>query len=504
MFCVVVITCALVGAAAESADSLSLLQTRVERDVDVDDKPHIHKGNVNLRGIARGRGAESGIVRLLDFTKATLVHNNLGGYGPVTTKPNGQPAPAEMRFRNLVRGQDIDLVITAGEGYKPFNAERNGILGGNGQINAKSGDTVPLTFTFVDQGTNNPHPLPKFYMTFSDIDERHGGTEKEMITVGGYDRYYTNDDLKIVEGTEDTTPTFQSSDFGDFEDNEISPDSPAPTALSHAVTYLFTEKATFSATYQVDAPSKVHKGRNILFSGISQLVFCQDPSTYLDFTNSTVVFNNLGGKGPDLGSPHEIRYENIGNFNGHNLDLVVTADEQYGYPISNSSQNGLHGDFGHVNLFCGPTQQASEAYLTFSLVQQYTYNPVVVNAFAFVVFDFDSGLHEQQVEYIDINPVQAGFEGGAGYASYIVTDTTELAVSDDANGKKRFMATKHGTEADNPSTSQMLAREVSDKSVVLTFRQASSFKMTIGITATGYDSGRNFMFSGQDMYLMCD
>merc|ERR1711957_925757 len=111
---------------------------------------------------------------------------------------------------------------------EPFNAKRNGILGGNGQINAKSGSTVPLTFTFVHQGTDDPYNMPKFYMTFSDIDERHGGKEREKIQVEGFEKFYTNDDLAEVE-VEGKAPIFQSSDYGNYEDNDFSPDSPSPT-----------------------------------------------------------------------------------------------------------------------------------------------------------------------------------------------------------------------------------------------------------------------------------
>jgi hypothetical protein len=244
------------------------------------------------------------------------------------------------------------------------------------------------------------------------------------------------------------------------------------------------------------------KGRNVLFSGISQLVFCQEKSTYLNFSNAQVTVNNLGGRGPSDG-PAELRYSNIANDDGQVLDLVVTTSDAYGYEPWNTSQNGLHGDFGHINLFCGPTQKNSEAWTTFNIVRSGTNDPYSLNQFAFVVFDFDSGLHEQQTEYIQMKSNRPGFEGGNGYASYIVTPSTELKITDD-EGSHKFEATKHGTEADNPKHSQNMAREIADKSVVFTFRQTSSFTMLLGITPTGYNTGRNFMFSGQDMYLMCD
>jgi hypothetical protein len=318
--------------------------------------------------------------------------------------------------------------------------------------------------------------------------------------VEGFEKYYTNDDLKITE-KEGESPIFSSSDYGNYEDNEFSPDSPLPTQLSHAVTYLFLNKASFEAVFTVTGTAK--KGRNVLFSGISQLVFCQEQSTYLNFSAAEVTENNLGGKGPGTG-PAELRYSHIAQQNGQVLDLVVKMRESFGYKPYNTSQNGLHGDFGHINLWCGNTERNSEAWAEFTIVEEGSYKPVALGQFAFVVFDFDSGNHEQQVEFIEIKPNSPGFEGGNGYSSFIVTQTTEVDIQEMETGRKRFVATKHGTESDNPLTSQNMAREIADKSVVFTFRQTSSFVMLLGITPTGFDTGRNFMFSGQDMYLMCD
>merc|ERR1719326_551674 len=173
-------------------DALSLLQTRAEKlmpakQAQVQTQAHGKQAPRNLRQkAATSRYSTSGMVRLLDFTKAEIVVNNLGGQGPQKTLATGEPAPKEIRFKNLVQGQDVDLIITTPDGYTPYNPERNGILGGNGQINAESGSVVPLTFSFVHEGTDTPFVLPKFYITFSDIDERHGGSEKETIAVDGF------------------------------------------------------------------------------------------------------------------------------------------------------------------------------------------------------------------------------------------------------------------------------------------------------------------------------
>merc|ERR1719453_2221985 len=132
-----------------------------------------------------------------------------------------------------------------------------------------------------------------------------------------------------------------------------------------------------------------------------------------------------------VGVPDEIRYSGIAtSSDGTVIDIVLTADEDYGYQPTNVSQSGLHGDFGIINLFCGPTKEASEVYVTFKIVRTGTLDAYQLDAFAFTVFDFDTGLHEQQIEYVDMRPTTPGFDAvGTGYASYIVTSSTELAVS---------------------------------------------------------------------------
>jgi hypothetical protein len=275
-----------------------------------------------------------------------------------------------------------------------------------------------LIYSFVWTGTNKPYEeIPVFYFTFSDLDERHGGKESEQITVYDFMRYYTNDDLQISEETGvpgNGHATFASSDYGNYQDNNMNVDSPEPTQLSKAVTFKFLNKWSFRVRFSVPLkfPSrskpKDRKGRNILFSGISQLVFCQEESVYLNLKNSRVIQSNLGGRGPDQGA-HELRYENVATYQNEQLDLVVTADENYGYTPWNTTQNGLHGDFGHVNLWSGPSQEDSEAYLFFTVMRSGTNDMVTLPAFAFVLFDFDMGLHEKQIEYVEIRPNQPGF-----------------------------------------------------------------------------------------------
>jgi len=57
---------------------------------------------------------------------------------------------------------------------------------------------------------------------------------------------------------------------------------------------------------------------------------CED-GTILDFTDGTVVVNNLGGMGPDFGKEKMLKWTQVGKVRGRNIDLVVTTpnDEYY-------------------------------------------------------------------------------------------------------------------------------------------------------------------------------
>ena len=74
-----------------------------------------------------------------------------------------------------------------------------------------------------------------------------------------------------------------------------------------------------------------------------------------DFSSASVLYSNLGGLGPDSGSPPVIRYINVGtvySLTGPlNLDLQVS--NQSGYVPSNSSRHDLvNGKFAQVTLAC--------------------------------------------------------------------------------------------------------------------------------------------------------
>ena len=86
----------------------------------------------------------------------------------------------------------------------------------------------------------------------------------------------------------------------------------------------------------------------------SPRVPCIGQSLSFDFTHAELAVSNLGGRGPDVGSPDGIRYVNVAKVvmpsgEASFFDLVVDAIGSYS-PFD-SGRNGLSGPFAQINFF---------------------------------------------------------------------------------------------------------------------------------------------------------
>ena len=75
----------------------------------------------------------------------------------------------------------------------------------------------------------------------------------------------------------------------------------------------------------------------------------------MDLCNADILYNNLGGLGPDSGSPSGLRLVNIGaslapSGSVFRFDLVLTNLTMY-HP-ADSSSNGLNGCLTRINVEC--------------------------------------------------------------------------------------------------------------------------------------------------------
>ena len=108
------------------------------------------------------------------MSAATLIHSNLGGFGPDLA------SPPTLLYRNVGRdaqGSSINLVVAASNNsYVPDTPASNGLQGRYGSINVASGTSNFFTFTFVDSEHGEPVGIDSFYLSVYDIDLHPDGT----------------------------------------------------------------------------------------------------------------------------------------------------------------------------------------------------------------------------------------------------------------------------------------------------------------------------------------
>lgn len=217
----------------------------------------------------------------VDFTKASVVHSNLGGSGPDT-------GDETLVFGNVKSG--VNLVISATSPYTPnsVNAQggilRNDIKNGFGVVNLASGSSVDLKFQFQDAATGAPKTMESFLFTFFDADHGMAHESREAVTVSGFSSYKFSEEtaLDIIETATDDAAlaagagvaTFTSTMRGGKVDNPTNPMSLSELQERRTVVLMFENKADFTVSAGESGYANA-QGRNIFFSGSSAMV-CQE------------------------------------------------------------------------------------------------------------------------------------------------------------------------------------------------------------------------------------
>lgn len=207
----------------------------------------------------------------------TLLHSNLGGAGP------------DDGAENLVFGDvslDTNLVVTATSPYTPNMLNpaggvlKNGVREGFGVVNLASGNSVDLTFSFVDSGTGAPKTMVSTVVTFFDGDHGMSHESRETLTIKDMTSFALDDEttltlqddmasaVDMANGAAEVT--FQSTLRGSKEDNPVSPLSLSRLQAQRAVAALFEDKSQFRVVL-AETGYVNPQGRNFYFAGASSL-----------------------------------------------------------------------------------------------------------------------------------------------------------------------------------------------------------------------------------------
>ena len=225
----------------------------------------------------------------LNFSAATLVNSNLGGFDPLR--------PANLQFGYIgVRpqtGRWVDLIIRNTTTYEPVNSESSGFspLGNGrhfGQLNLKAPDrdddveynSVELTFTFVDSEHQQSVTLEHVRISVYDFDQAADGQARECLSVHGFSvAQKASDESLLSEVTDPLDPQrtlICGTYFGTAADNPTSPTALTDFQRSMAMELTYENVPEITMRFYVFCCSKF--GRKMLLAGESNLqVPCPSP-----------------------------------------------------------------------------------------------------------------------------------------------------------------------------------------------------------------------------------
>lgn len=234
-------------------------------------------------------------------------------------------------------------------------------------------------------------------------------------------------------------------------------------------------------SWRADAPSLSCTGS---YCSEADVTICCEPvlpdeckdERQVTFREGNVLYSNLNGLGPDLGSPQELVFTNVLPYSGYSVDLVV-VETQGQYTANAIDKNGVLSGFANVNL-AGPSQ----ATLRFKFqVRDQSLDIMALGIFPlwFTTYDLDTGKDGGGVEIVKL--LTEGVE---------TTRSKRTQVTKNGNV---FTATEWGKGDDNPTSTFALTELQLDRSI--------SFKLTepvleLEVACTKGSQGRNFIFGG--------
>ena len=171
-------------------------------------------------------------------------------------------------------------------------------------------------------------------------------------------------------------------------------------------------------------------------------VTCLTTQTEIDFVSATLMYNNLGGMGPNFDEPAMLRYAGVGTKDGDRVDLTVTAVTAY--VPTNTASNGLNGAFGQINM---NVNQA--ATFEFAFVNADAGDAAMsVDPFYFSFFDLDGSKKVTEYWCWDDEPgrLELSYEDSADISAYAQATSCEGG----AGSSTVFVGEEMGFGCDNP------------------------------------------------------
>lgn len=396
----------------------------------------------------------------LNFSKATMGVNNLGGKGP----DEDGDGVIEVKKVTVYGDKTINMIIeplTSYEGNVEMNQLRDGFI----QVNFKENTSTDLKATFVDDATGLPVLLPDFTLSFWDVNEN----DIKNIAIAPIIAYYVTRDTEIrvqevdsgfMEFQGSTRTTSKPANMRELSENQLKKGFEVELATTSEVYIKFHGTPDTGRTLYIGGRSPLSEMgvRNHAGACKSQTEFqVADPLGVLP-----VGTNN-----------HDLRLGDVVSVDGKKVDIVVEFDDNY--MAHNESKNGVYGSNFMVNVAENLTTD-----VTFRFVDPATNDTMLVPDFAFAVFDVDG--------------TKTGYEKVSIRKSadmhYWVSSTSTVNVTE-SDSKVSFKSTVFGDFSNNPSIDGGLTREQLDNSVVIWYDEPIP-SVTLSFTTYKIWTGRTF------------
>jgi len=208
-------------------------------------------------------------------------YNNLGGHGP-DQGPEGliwKTLDLGTGARNMT-GRPVDLMAHVIGDYRVWEPYMNGMsgqFGGKsgqfGSLNLIAGSSMTIEFSFRDALTNAPVVMPELAMTWYDLDQDQHNTCREQVVAAGFKTYTLSQNTEIIKTVlPDGSMAFQSSTFGDGDDNPTDPLHLTQQQRNRAVSFEYenvrTVRFTLSAASGTGARFFTFVGRPALLCSL--------------------------------------------------------------------------------------------------------------------------------------------------------------------------------------------------------------------------------------------
>jgi len=185
--------------------------------------------------------------------------NNLGGKGPETEKEEGIVYEVHAENTGINSSHALELHLHAvtedffthseeegtdiQSGYSPESAKVNGITGHFATINIKPGTNVTLQLHAYDATEKKDISLPRFAMTFFDMDAGQDGRKSvEFLRINNFAKYLVTNETQLDIRPEAGATKFEATAEGTGDDNPEIPYELTPLQKNKVVSLEFKDQ----------------------------------------------------------------------------------------------------------------------------------------------------------------------------------------------------------------------------------------------------------------------